>query len=265
MKIGLWTGFFLLEKGGPDPLRTVMENVQRIRHAGFLCGEMDERNAFNLFVDCDEEECLARAKILAELRFFTQLHAPKPSTDIIAQKLMERRILQACSIMDVGTIVTHPYVPTQGRAEPKVENLELLRRFCGEAGLKGLHVALENQIYSVDMDYYLAKVPSLGVNLDFAHALASGLDVPDLISRYGSLLYGLHVADSDGRREDYHIVPGKGALDWRAVFTALRQARYAGDLHLEIVHERDERPELNDMTAESAYVTTAKLMEAYNI
>lgn len=263
MRTGLWTGFFLLEEKCGDSLRTVLEYVRRIRNAGFLCGELDERSAFHLFVDCKERDCEANAESLAKLNFFTQLHAPKPVSDIEAQKLMEKRIVRACSIMGVRTVVTHPFVTEAGVPEPKDGSFELLKRFCDDASCADVCIALENQIYLVDIDFYLSRIPRLGVNIDFAHAVASGLDVPAMIERYGSRLYGLHVSDSDGRTEDFHIMPGRGILDWNAVFEKLAAVRYAGDLHLEIVHERSERPDANDRTAESACKTVTELMEAW--
>ena len=47
MNIGLWTGFYLLERRHLGSLETVIKNVSRIRRAGFSCGELDERNAWN--------------------------------------------------------------------------------------------------------------------------------------------------------------------------------------------------------------------------
>lgn len=265
MKVGLWTGFFLLEEKGSDNLHTVVTAVQRIKTAGFCCGELDERNAFNLFVDCTDKECVAHAEVLGELDFFTQLHAPKPVADIDAQKLMEKRMIRACSIMNIKTVVTHPFLTEAGRIEPKAESLEFLNRFCDQAGYEGIRIALENQIYPVDMDFYLAQIPTLGVNIDFAHAVASGSDVSDMIVKYGPRLYGLHVADSDGRSTDYHIMPGRGIVNWPEVFGKLEAVHYMGDLHLETVHERSTCPEINDKTAAVIYKTVTELMGACNI
>lgn len=265
MKVGLWTGFFLLEEKGMDNLHTVVTAVQRIKTAGFCRGELDERNAFNLFADCTDKECVAYAKAIGKLDFFTQLHAPKPVVDIDAQKLMEKRMIRACSIMNIKTVVTHPFLTESGRMEPKAESLEFLNRFCEQACYEGIRIALENQIYPVDMDFYLSRIPELGVNIDFAHAVASGSDVPKMIVKYGPRLYGLHVADSDGRREDYHIMPGRGIVNWSEVFGKLDAVHYRGDLHLEIVHERSTCPEINDRTAAVAYKVVSELMGAYNI
>ena len=102
----------------------------------------------------------------------------------------------------------------------------------------GIRIALENQIYPVDMDFYLKEIPGLCVNLDFAHAIASGYDVVSMIEKYADKLAGLHVSDSYGRKEDYHIMPKKGIVNWDMAIKSIEHSCYDGDLHLEIVHER---------------------------
>ena len=113
------------------------------------------------------------------------------------------------------------------------------------------------------MDYYLEHAPALGVNIDFAHAMAVGTDVLEMIGKYAGKLYGLHVSDSDGRQEDYHIMPGKGMLNWNKVLAALEAAKYDGDLQLEIVHERSSDPNENDKTAKAAYSSVDALLKAF--
>ena len=81
-----------------------------------------------------------------------------------------------------------------------------------------------------------------------------------MIRRYGERLYGLHVSDSDGRGEDYHIMPGKGILSWQEVLASLTEVSYTGDLHLEIVHERSTEKEKNDRTAVEAFAVCDNLL-----
>ena len=135
-----------------------------------------------------------------------------------------------------------------------------MERYVQAAEEKQIRIALENQIYPVDMAYYLERIPGLRVNLDFAHALARGENVARQIETYGSLLAGLHVSDSDGRPEDWHIMPGRGNLDWPEVISALRQTGYTGDFHLEIVHERTADPARNDRTAACAWKIVSQIL-----
>jgi sugar phosphate isomerase/epimerase len=260
MNIGLWTGFYLLERRHLGSLETVIKNVSRIRRAGFSCGELDERNAWELFVDTSEQVCDTNAKALKKLKFFTQLHAPKPLIDNKAQEFVEKRIIESCEKMGVRTIVTHPILAQHDQEEPKTENILYLQKFCEKASLFGIRVALENQIHPVDYKTCLSKIPILGVTIDFAHALASGLDEPTMIDDFGPRLYGLHVSDSDGKSEDYHIMPGRGSINWSAVMEKLFEHKYSGDIHLEIVHERSDCPDVNDKTAAIAFEAISRLV-----
>lgn len=260
MRLGLWTGFFLLENStNKEVLSVVLDNVTRLKKAGFIVGELDERNAYSLFVKVDEKEAIENAKTLKNLNFFTQLHAPKPSKDLTEQVLIEDRILQCSSIMGIKTVVIHPFITYE--IENKEDNIILLERFSEKAQSYGINLSLENQIYSVDVPYYLEKIPSLSVNLDFAHALAIEDNVVEKIYQYGPKLKGLHVSDSDGRKEDYHIMPGEGILDWKKVRKALEDVCYKGDIHLEIVHERSENEAENDKKAREAFEKTGRFFK----
>ena len=260
MRAGLWTGFFLLEERSAS-LETMLREIDRLKAAGFDCGEMDERNAYALFVNCDQAVADENARMIAEKQFFTQMHAPKPVDDPVAQLHCEERIIRACRIMNIRTMVTHPFIADSYETEPREKSAAYLARYAKSAAQAGLRLALENQIYPVSMEFYLEKAPELGVNIDFAHAMAVGQDVRAMIETYAGKLFGLHVSDSDGRAEDYHIMPGKGMLDWKAILEALRRAAYDGDLHLEIVHERSTEAEENDRTAKTAFETVSALMQ----
>ena len=234
-------------------LPSIQTDLKRLRKAGFVCGEMDERNAYVFFVSCLAKESEKNSSVLAEERFFTQLHAPKPTEDNTLQELCEDRILSACATMNIPVIVTHPYVTLLTEEEPKEKSLAYLRRFTEKAAGYGLKIALENQIYPVDLEFYLNNIPELGLNIDFAHALATGKDVPEMIRRFTTRVYGLHVSDSDGRPEDWHIMPGRGSIPWSEVLCALKEVGYQGDFHMEIVHEREKEKEKNDRTAAEAF------------
>lgn len=259
MRPGLWTGFYLLENS-PRNIVTVESCVHRLNCAGFCCGELDERSAYALFVKCTDEEAVYNAERLAELHFFTQMHMPKPAESPKERVFCMERILRAAGKMGVHTLVTHPFVAYSFEMEPKKQNKDYLKDLVGMSEVSEIRIALENQIYPVDMDYYLDSVPGLGVNLDFAHAIASGQDVVYLIKKYKSVLYGLHVADSDGRKEDYHISPGKGVLEWKKVISALSSCGYSGDFHLETVHERSSVPEINDVSAQTIFKAVSLML-----
>ncbi|MDL2229456.1 sugar phosphate isomerase/epimerase [Treponema sp. OttesenSCG-928-L16] len=287
MRPGLWTGFFLLHQG------PVLENAfALLSRAGFSVCELDERSAASLLLGRPdwEDSLAALVRLSSESGVqVTQMHAPAPSADIGKQKSDIEILARSCEVLGCRTLVIHPFTGRE-RGEPKIsragewtsfwgalfkENLEMLSVCARTAEDRGVRLALENQIdakgpggrwtggHPADMERFFDQIPSLGLNLDTAHACAQGLDIPSLISWAGSRLYGLHVSDSDGRVHDYHIMPGKGVLPWTEIMGALKKSGYAGDFHMELVHERSEDPSLSAAAAMEAKQTAENLLGIY--
>jgi len=140
MRPGLWTGFYLEEKRACT-LENLVENICRLRVSGFECAELDERNAYALFVACDKDT--AR------------------------------------------------------------ENVRLLQRCVNKASEYGIRVALENQIYPVDMDYYLSEIPELPDSRCFLLCILAFLPLNDRPSF-------CHVPSP--RRPPAHNLPGPDTI-----------------------------------------------------
>ncbi len=73
---------------------------------------------------------------------------------------------------------------------------------------------------------------SVGVCLDFGHAYIEG-DLVDAIETVSGHLAATHVHDNRGR-DDEHLVPFEGTIDWPSALTALQKVGYEGTLLLEI-------------------------------
>jgi len=75
---------------------------------------------------------------------------------------------------------------------------------------------------------------NLGVCLDSGHVNVGGTVKPaDAIREIGHLLWTLHLHDNNGDG-DFHLVPGRGNIDWKSVAKALRDVSYSGVLNLEL-------------------------------
>ena len=75
---------------------------------------------------------------------------------------------------------------------------------------------------------------NLGVCLDSGHVNVGGTVKPaDAIREVGSLLWTLHLHDNNGDG-DFHLVPGRGSIDWKSVVEALEDVSYSGVLNLEL-------------------------------
>jgi len=92
---------------------------------------------------------------------------------------------------------------------------------------------------------------SLGINLDVGHAAVYGEDVAESVRRTAGHITGVHLEDiAGGRRgKHYHLVPGAGDLDFRAIFDALDDVGYDGFATLELYTYPDEP----DRVAREAY------------
>jgi sugar phosphate isomerase/epimerase len=75
--------------------------------------------------------------------------------------------------------------------------------------------------------------PLFGAVLDAAHLHAQKEILPLSVEKLGSRIRFVHAADNDGR-DNEHLAPGRGQVDWAGVLLALQKHRYAGYIGLDI-------------------------------
>jgi sugar phosphate isomerase/epimerase len=73
-----------------------------------------------------------------------------------------------------------------------------------------------------------------GICMDFGHAHMMG-DVPDAIETAAEHLLTTHVHDNRGR-DDEHLVPYKGTIDWAASLVTMRKIGYDGTYLMELAN-----------------------------
>ena len=76
-------------------------------------------------------------------------------------------------------------------------------------------------------------IPGIGFNLDTGHAALHGMTPAEAIGIMGALLRTTHLQDNHGKQDD-HLPPGCGTVDWPATLKALHEAKYQGTLMVEI-------------------------------
>jgi len=95
-------------------------------------------------------------------------------------------------------------------------------------------------------------VPSMALGLEYdpSHLIWQGIDYLQAIRDYGERIYHVHAKDNiidqevlkrvgvHGRGWWRFAIPGRGQIDWHALFGALKQVGYAGDVAVE--HEDPE-------------------------
>ncbi len=84
--------------------------------------------------------------------------------------------------------------------------------------------------------------PRIGLCLDTAWAMQAGEDPLELVRRFGTRLYGLHVKDFAFERSGHYqdVVIGRGGLDLRALALALIDVGYTGYAALEYEGEPED-------------------------
>lgn len=80
----------------------------------------------------------------------------------------------------------------------------------------------------------------LGICMDVGHARLMG-DVVDAIETCSGHLITTHLHDNRGRNDD-HLVPGKGAIDWDATTLAFQKVGYEGVWMFELAIAAERRP-----------------------
>lgn len=73
----------------------------------------------------------------------------------------------------------------------------------------------------------------LGANLDLGHADVIGEDIPTLLSSLTSRIWNIHLEDIADHKH-YHLIPGKGNIDFNQLFNHVKQIEYTGFITVEL-------------------------------
>ena len=116
-------------------------------------------------------------------------------------------------------------------------NVETLAALAGMAG-PDIVVAVENMRSRADWEFIVDVVSrcpasNVGLNIDTGHANLGDLGVVPAIRMAGDRIRTTHLQDNHGRQDD-HLPPGRGQIDWVAALTAFREAGYSGMYMVEI-------------------------------
>jgi fructoselysine 3-epimerase len=87
--------------------------------------------------------------------------------------------------------------------------------------------------------------PLLGFNLDIGHAWCVKDDLEKAIGEAGPRIWNLHLEDIKGRVHE-HLIPGRGDLDFAAMFRALERVKYDRFLTLELYPYKDKPGEAGE-------------------
>lgn len=74
---------------------------------------------------------------------------------------------------------------------------------------------------------------NFGAVLDVGHLHAQKEIIPLSVEKLGSKIFYVHASDNDGR-DNYHLPPGRGTVDWDALIIALNKHNYKGYIAIDI-------------------------------
>jgi sugar phosphate isomerase/epimerase len=168
------------------------------------------------------------------------------------------RALHIARRIPVSVLVAHLGLPrTQPRDESRVgtgdtraaarRSIEELQRAAEPLGVRIAVEVIQNELSRAGSLVHFVEEdlegPNVGICLDFGHAHLDG-DLVDAIEIVSEHLIATHVHDNGGRNDD-HLLPFDGTIDWPGALTAVQKVGYDGTLMLEIAPASSPKDTLN--------------------
>lgn len=127
----------------------------------------------------------------------------------------------------------------------------------------GLLIEPEPGLMIERFDQYLEFVervdsPAVGLNFDIGHAYCVGEDPQDWVERMAPHTRHYHLEDIAATRVHQHMIPGTGAIDFRATLAAIARTGYQGFLTVELYPYIDDP----DAAARQAFEYVTELLQA---
>jgi len=207
-------GFSSIELWGAQPHFNFHDAAEVQRVLGWLCGAGLSVGSVHLPFYHDFRE--------PTFRYIGFSDEDEYGRRLMADKA--KQLINLCPTFGSRFVVLHPV----GKKAHDPQALPRLRReldwfapYCAERGIK---IALENVMLPGSRANHLADLcrdyaPTLGICLDLGHALIDG-GVAEEIEAAGEYILAVHVHDNRGAHDE-HLLPGRGVIDWPAVFAAL--------------------------------------------
>jgi sugar phosphate isomerase/epimerase len=145
----------------------------------------------------------------------------------------------------LGTSVGTPSRRRKTAAEFDAQ-AELLRKLIAICKKNGVVLNLHNHTYEVtdgeyDLNGTLERLPDVKLGPDLNWLLRAKVDPVDFIRRRGRQIVYAHLRDEKADNT-WSEAMGEGVMDYAAIGRALREAGFAGDIAIELAHERGFQP-----------------------
>ena len=240
------------------------EFYKKLRSFGFECIDFNlidtEIAPYTYGADDFEKYFINEKRMMDEAGItVSQVHGPwrHPAIDNTPEARAERmekmkRSIHGAALLGSKYWVVHPIMPfgvkdvlSGQEKETHDLNLEFMRELLETAKHHGVTICLENMPF---LDFSLSSPeaivdivkeindPFFAMCLDTGHAnVCRSWDSPaESIRKYGEFIKVLHVHDNRGR-QDEHLAPLFGSIDWKDFSDALREVGFDGVLSLEAI------------------------------
>jgi inosose dehydratase len=254
-----WSNDDLLELGGETPLESCLAEARLAGYAGIELGNKFPRDAHVL------RPILARHELrLVSGWYSARLLERSAEAEIVAMAAHEALLrTMGCEVMVFAEVTgcVHGQRGVALSTRPRLsardwsgfaDRLTVVARHLESRGLKLVyHHHMGTAIESADeVDRLMAETgPEVGLLLDTGHLAYAGADAVEVIRRHCARIRHVHCKDVrpavlarakaddasflDAVIDGVFTVPGDGAVDFAAVFAALKAAGYAGWLVVE--------------------------------
>jgi sugar phosphate isomerase/epimerase len=152
-----------------------------------------------------------------------------------------RQALEAASRLGASLLTIHFNLDTRWISPETITGkIDLLGRIVDWGSELAVQVNLENlSETAADLESALLRLPKLGLTLDVGHAMLSHRisTAPDIIAQLFDRISHLHLHDNQGGkspRDDLHLVPGEGKVDFSRILLALSKSGYNRTATLEV-------------------------------
>jgi len=151
------------------------------------------------------------------------------------------RLLPLMNELEMTVLTLHLWLDRRYIKEAVLSfKVDLLRRIVEEASKTGIVVCIENLSEEArDMARALNGIPGLRMTLDLGHAelLCEKNRSMGFIEQFPESIHHIHLHDNRGGnspRDDLHLPPGEGVIDFRRIFEALGTVHYDRTVTLEL-------------------------------
>ncbi len=166
---------------------------------------------------------------------------------------------EAARVLGCAALVVHLGLPREqpvpaGDNDPRAtgRSLDAIAAMAGDTGVNLALELIPNELSTAAAlaDWLDAEQPGLrtgavGICLDLGHAhMLDGIS--DAAERLGGAILTTHVHDNNGR-EDSHLVPFQGTIDWPEALASLWKVGYSGALVFEVA-DRGNAPAVLERT-----------------